>query len=69
MTIQWVSQRAASDSLGVSESTLQRWRNKHNILKLGQHYRYKSPVSKALLYNLEACEETINPLCSQPVEV
>ena len=69
MTVKWVSQQVASETLGVSISTLQRWRNKDNFLSLGKHYRRKSPVSKIVLYDLEACEKTINRLCSTPLEV
>ena len=68
MSIKWVSQKIASDSLGVSTSTLQRWRNKEQILQLGKHYRRKSPVSKVVLYDLEACEKTLNRLCTTPIE-
>ena len=35
MSINWVTQRKASDALGVSESTLQKWRNKDKILEIG----------------------------------
>ena len=69
MAVKWVSQQLASETLGVSISTLQRWRNKDNFLALGKHYRRKSPVSKIVLYDLEACEKTINRLCSTPLEV
>jgi hypothetical protein len=68
MSINWITQRKASDALGVSESTLQRWRNKEHILQIGKHYRRKSPVSKVVLYNLEACEKTLNRLCTTPIE-
>ena len=69
MAIQWVSQREASNALGVSESTLQRWRNKQELLKMGKHYRRKTPTDKAIIYNLNACEKTLAALCSTPLEV
>ena len=68
MHINWVTQRKASDALGVSESTLQKWRNKDKILVIGKHYRRKTPTNQQLLYNLEACENTLTSLCSAPIE-
>jgi len=53
MAINWVTQRKASDALGVSESTLQRWRNKDKILTIGKHFRRKTPTNQQLLYPLE----------------
>ena len=68
MSINWVTQRKASDALGVSESTLQRWRNKDKILEIGKHFRRKTPTNQALLYNLDACEKTLSRLCTTPIE-
>ena len=69
MSINWVTQRKASDALGVSESTLQRWRNKEPvILEMKKHYRRKTPTNKQLLYNLDACEKTLSRLCTTPIE-
>ncbi len=69
MTIKWVTQRSASDALGVSESTLQRWRNKEKILVMGKHFRRTTPTNQKLLYDLEACEKTLHQLCTTPLEV
>ena len=68
MSINWVTQRKASDALGVSESTLQKWRNKDKILVIGKHFRRKTPTNQQLLYNLEACEKTLSKLCTTPIE-
>ena len=68
MSINWVTQRKASDALGVSESTLQKWRNKDKILVIGKHFRRKTPTNQQLLYNLEACEKTLHQLCTTPIE-
>ena len=68
MSINWVTQRKASDALGVSESTLQRWRNKDKILEIGKHFRRKTPTNQAILYNLDACEKTLSRLCTTPIE-
>ena len=68
MSINWVTQRKASDALGVSESTLQKWRNKDKILEIGKHFRRKTPTNKQLLYNLDACEKTLSRLCTTPIE-
>ena len=68
MSINWVTQRKASDALGVSESTLQKWRNKDKILVIGKHFRRKTPTNQQLLYNLEACEKTLSRLCTTPIE-
>ncbi len=68
MSINWVTQRKASDALGVSESTLQKWRNKDKILEIGKHFRRKTPTNQALLYNLDACEKTLSRLCTTPIE-
>ena len=68
MHINWVTQRKASDALVVSESTLQKWRNKDKILVIGKNYRRKTPTNQQLLYNLEACENTLTRLCSAPIE-
>ena len=68
MVINWVTQRKASDALGVSESTLQKWRNKDKILLIGKHFRRKTPTNQQLLYNLDACEKTLSRLCTTPIE-
>jgi len=68
MSINWVTQRKASDALGVSESTLQKWRNKDKILEIGKHFRRKTPTNQQLLYNLDACEKTLSRLCTTPIE-
>ena len=68
MAINWITQRKASDALGVSESTLQKWRNKDKILVIGKHFRRKTPTNQQLLYNLEACENTLSILCTTPIE-
>ena len=68
MSINWVTQRKASDALGVSESTLQKWRNKDKILEIGKHFRRKTPTNQQLLYNLDACEKTLSRLCITPIE-
>ena len=68
MSINWVTQRKASDALGVSESTLQKRRNKDKILVIGKHFRRKTPTNQQLLYNLEACENTLSKLCTTPIE-
>ena len=69
MSINWVTQRKASDALGVSESTLKRWRNNEpKILEFGRHFRLKTPTSRQLLYNLDACEKTLSRLCTIPIE-
>ena len=68
MSINWVTQRKASDALGVSESTLQKWRNKDKILEIGKHFRRKTPTNQAILYNLDACEKTLSRLCTTPIE-
>ena len=68
MSINWITQRKASDALGVSESTLQKWRNKDKILVIGKHFRRKTPTNQQLLYNLEACEKTLSKLCTTPIE-
>ena len=68
MSINWITQRMASDALGVSESTLQKWRNKDKILVIGKHFRRKTPTNQQLLYNLEACENTLSKLCITPIE-
>ena len=68
MGINWITQRKASEALGVSESTLQKWRNKDKILVIGKHFRRKTPTNQQLLYNLEACDKTLSRLCSTPIE-
>ena len=68
MTIYWITQRKASDALGVSEATLQKWRNKDKILVIGKHFRRTTPTNQQLLYNLEACENTLSKLCTPPIE-
>jgi|TARA_R100001594_G_scaffold122929_1_gene159231 hypothetical protein len=69
MSIKWVSQKDAIETLGVSESTLKRWRNNEpKILEFGRHFRLKTPTSRQLLYNLDACEKTLSRLCTTPIE-
>ena len=48
--------------LGVSERTVIRMRDSR--LKKGKHFKSKTPGSRYLIYDLEACEKTINRLCS-----
>ena len=56
-TKNWVSQRAASDYLGMSERTLLRWR-KAGLLRLGDHYVRKFPTPNSpVVYCLSRCEE------------
>lgn len=55
----WVSQRKAADFLGMSERTLQRYRQA-GVLQPGEHYRRKFMNSRsALLYNLPATDAAI----------
>ena len=69
MNINWVDTKKAIEVLGVSASTLQRWRNQEpKILELKKHYRLKTPTSRELLYNLNACEKTLLSLCTTPIE-
>ena len=69
MSINWVDTKKATEALGVSASTLQRWRNKEPvILEMGKHFRRKTPTNKQLLYNLDACEKTLSRLCTTPIE-
>ena len=68
MTIKWVTQVEACEALGMGKSTIQKLRNKDKILVIGKHYRRKTPTNQQLLYNLEACENTLTRLCSAPIE-
>ena len=55
----WVSQRKAADFLGMSERTLQRYRQA-GVLQSGEHYRRKfMTMRSALLYNLPATDAAI----------
>ena len=63
----WITQGEMAEQLGVSIPTLYRWRES-NQLELGKHYRRKTPNSRILLYNLEACENTLSKLCTTPIE-
>ncbi len=65
-TSPWAMQRQAADHLGVSESTLQRWRAA-GLLKPGQHFRRKFPnPNSPLLYHLERCYEAMATACARP---
>ena len=68
MTIKWVTQVEACEALGMGKSTIQKLRNKDKILVIAKHYRRKTPTSKVLLYNLEACDKTLSRLCSTPIK-
>jgi len=57
-----------ADYLGVAAITLYRWREQQH-LKLGEHFRRKTPDSRTLLYNVEKTEKRIAKLCSTPLEV
>ena len=47
----WLSTKDICNHLGVSEKTLQRWRNS-GFLKLGIHYRRKFPTTQRyIIYN------------------
>ena len=55
----WVSQRKAADFLGMSERTLQRYRQA-GVLQSGEHYRRKFMSTRsALLYHLPATDAAI----------
>tara|TARA_R100000458_G_scaffold964_1_gene822 strand:- start:198 stop:407 length:210 start_codon:yes stop_codon:yes gene_type:complete len=68
MAIKWVTQVEACEAFCLSKSSIQKLRNKDKILVMGKHYRRKTPTSKVLLYNLEACDKTLSKLCSTPLE-
>jgi len=68
MTIKWVTQVEACEALGLAKSTIQKLRNKDKILVMGKHYRRKTPTSRNLLYNLEACDKTLSKVCTTPLE-
>tara|TARA_R100001463_G_scaffold41641_1_gene87800 strand:+ start:1106 stop:1315 length:210 start_codon:yes stop_codon:yes gene_type:complete len=68
MAIKWVTQVEACEAFCLSKSSIQKLRNKDKILVIGKHYRRKTPTSKILLYNLEACDKTLSKLCSTPLE-
>jgi len=68
MAIKWVTQVEACEAFCLSKSSIQKLRNKDKILEIGKHYRRKTPTSKVLLYNLEACDKTLSKLCSTPLE-
>lgn len=58
----WVTMAELAVSLGVSVRTAERLRDAN--LKKGKHYKSKTPGSRYLIYDIEACEKTINRLCS-----
>jgi predicted site-specific integrase-resolvase len=59
-TLQWASQRAAAEYLGISERTLHRWRQS-GLLQPGTHFRRKFPnPNSPLLYKLELCEQAMS---------
>jgi predicted site-specific integrase-resolvase len=65
-TSPWAKQRLAADHLGVSESTLHRWRSA-GLLKPGVHFRRKFPnPNSPLLYHLERCDEAMSQACARP---
>ena len=69
----WVSGKEASLCLGVSEKTLQRWREV-GYLKHGNHWRssQKSPIppwQSDAIYHLRWCQEEINYWLSQDAPI
>ena len=64
ITKKWVSQRIASDFLGVSERTLLTMR-KQGVLTQGDCWRRKIPTNpnSHVLYELENCEIKLTSYC------
>lgn len=58
----WGTMAQLAQTLGVSVRTAERLRDAN--LKKGKHYKSKTPGSRYLIYDIEACEKTINKLCS-----
>ncbi len=58
----WVTIKELANQSRVSVRTMEKMRD--SSFKIGKHYRRKTPGSRNLLYDLEACEKTINRLCS-----
>ena len=59
----WIYEKAASDRLGVTEQTLQRWRE-IGYLKPGTHWRSSpdiqpSPWKPKVIYHFRWCKEMI----------
>ncbi|WP_320667998.1 hypothetical protein [Prochlorococcus sp. MIT 1307] len=69
----WVSGKEASHHLGVSEKTLQLWRE-IGYLKPGTHWRsaltsHQMPWKPEVLYHLRWCEEEINYWLAQDAPI
>lgn len=58
----WGTMAQLAQVLGVSVRTAERLRDAN--LRKGKHYKSKTPGSRYLIYDIEACEKTINKLCS-----
>ena len=55
----WIGASQAADSLGISISTIYRWRSS-GLLKPGIHWRRKTPSTKSpVLYHLERCNQAM----------
>ena len=55
----WIGASQAASSLGISISTIYRWRSS-GLLKPGIHWRRKTPSSNSpVLYHLERCNQAM----------
>ena len=55
----WIGASQAAGSLGISISTIYRWRSS-GLLKPGIHWRRKTPSSNSpVLYHLERCNQAM----------
>jgi len=63
INVKWVSQKTASDYLGISERTLYKMRQQ-KVLTEGNCWRRKNPTNpnSHVLYNLEDCEQRLTLL-------
>jgi predicted site-specific integrase-resolvase len=63
-TTPWLGAHEAARALGISYSTLYRWRT-HGLLKPGTHWRRKYPnTNSPILYNLALCNRAMNEACA-----
>ncbi|APD47063.1 MULTISPECIES: helix-turn-helix domain-containing protein [unclassified Synechococcus] len=61
-TTPWLGAPEASRALGISVSTLYRWRTAR-LIKAGEHWRRKYPSPRSpVLYHLRRCEHRMSEL-------
>jgi len=67
-TTTWLSAPEACRALGISPSTLKRWRV-NGLLKAGLHWRRKFPSTNSpVLYDLERCSAAMREASARGIE-